>query len=76
MMFYSFYFIGLPNHVGLVYLLCITNAYLAFFNQGCDIEKNTVVLKSGERLGAAEIGLLATVGVVLVKVLVSDYSFV
>ncbi|KAK1372496.1 Molybdopterin biosynthesis protein CNX1 [Heracleum sosnowskyi] len=35
---------------------------------GCDIEKDTVVLKSGERLGVAEIGLLATVGVVEVKV--------
>eukprot|EP00257_Ricinus_communis_P025126 XP_025012540.1 molybdopterin biosynthesis protein CNX1 isoform X1 [Ricinus communis] len=36
--------------------------------QGCDIEKDAVVLKSGERLGASEIGLLATVGVVMVKV--------
>ncbi|KAJ4850811.1 calnexin Cnx1 [Turnera subulata] len=35
---------------------------------GCDIEKDAVVLKSGERLGAPEIGLLATVGVVSVKV--------
>lgn len=35
---------------------------------GCDIEKDAVVLKSGERLGAAEIGLLATVGVMIVKV--------
>ncbi|KAA8544413.1 hypothetical protein F0562_022425 [Nyssa sinensis] len=35
---------------------------------GCDIEKDAVVLTSGERLGAAEIGLLATVGVMMVKV--------
>lgn len=48
----------------------MTSAYLVFFGQGCDIEKDTVVLKSGERLGVAEIGLLATVGVVEVKVLI------
>ncbi|KAE9462407.1 hypothetical protein C3L33_05684, partial [Rhododendron williamsianum] len=35
---------------------------------GCDINKDDVVLKSGERLGAAEIGLLATAGVMIVKV--------
>ncbi|XP_057473792.1 molybdopterin biosynthesis protein CNX1 isoform X1 [Actinidia eriantha] len=35
---------------------------------GCDITKDAVVLKAGERLGAAEIGLLATVGVMNVKV--------
>lgn len=35
---------------------------------GCDIKKDDVVLKSGERLGAAEIGLLAAVGVTMVKV--------
>ncbi|KDP42916.1 hypothetical protein JCGZ_23858 [Jatropha curcas] len=35
---------------------------------GCDIEKDAVVLKCGERLGASEIGLLATVGVLMVKV--------
>ncbi|KAL3518670.1 hypothetical protein ACH5RR_021259 [Cinchona calisaya] len=35
---------------------------------GCDIAKGDLVLKSGERLDAAEIGLLATVGVVMVKV--------
>ncbi|KAL3620280.1 calnexin Cnx1 [Castilleja foliolosa] len=35
---------------------------------GCDIGKGDLVLKSGERLGAAEIGLLATVGVTAVKV--------
>ncbi|XP_062082360.1 molybdopterin biosynthesis protein CNX1 [Humulus lupulus] len=35
---------------------------------GCDIEIDAVVLKSGERLGASEIGLLATVGVMMVKV--------
>ncbi|KAK4408357.1 Molybdopterin biosynthesis protein CNX1 [Sesamum angolense] len=35
---------------------------------GCDIAKGDVILKLGERLGAAEIGLLATAGVVAVKV--------
>ncbi|CAI0397393.1 unnamed protein product [Linum tenue] len=30
---------------------------------GCDIEKDATVLKSGETLGASEIGLLATVGI-------------
>ncbi|XP_011043840.1 PREDICTED: molybdopterin biosynthesis protein CNX1 isoform X2 [Populus euphratica] len=35
---------------------------------GCDIEKDVVVLKCGERLGVSEIGLLATVGVMMVKV--------
>lgn len=35
---------------------------------GSDIAKGDVVLKSGERLGAAEVGLLATVGVFMVKV--------
>ncbi|XP_009601464.1 molybdopterin biosynthesis protein CNX1 [Nicotiana tabacum] len=35
---------------------------------GSDIAQGGIVLKSGERLGAAEIGLLATVGVVTVKV--------
>lgn len=38
-------------------------------SQGCDIEKDAVVLKSGDRIGASEIGLLATVGVTMVKVL-------
>ncbi|KAL5214681.1 hypothetical protein ABZP36_003833 [Zizania latifolia] len=37
-------------------------------NVGCDIEKDLVVLKSGEHIGPAEIGLLATVGVTTVKV--------
>uniref|UniRef100_A0A1D1YDI4 Molybdopterin biosynthesis protein CNX1 n=1 Tax=Anthurium amnicola TaxID=1678845 RepID=A0A1D1YDI4_9ARAE len=35
---------------------------------GFDIENDTVVLKLGERIGASEIGLLATVGVTTVKV--------
>ncbi|XP_076941592.1 molybdopterin biosynthesis protein CNX1-like [Bidens hawaiensis] len=35
---------------------------------GCDISKDDVVLKAEELLGAAEIGLLATVGVLTVKV--------
>ncbi|XP_065030853.1 molybdopterin biosynthesis protein CNX1-like isoform X1 [Musa acuminata AAA Group] len=37
-------------------------------NVGCDIEKDTMVLKAGEQLGSPEIGLLATVGVAIVKV--------
>ncbi|ONK72484.1 uncharacterized protein A4U43_C04F19910 [Asparagus officinalis] len=35
---------------------------------GCDIAKDTIVLKSGEQVGNPEIGLLATVGVTVVKV--------
>ncbi|KAJ1432162.1 Molybdopterin biosynthesis protein MoeA-like [Sesbania bispinosa] len=35
---------------------------------GVDIEKDAIVLTAGERLGASEIGLLATVGVTMVKV--------
>ncbi|KAL1558303.1 calnexin Cnx1 [Salvia divinorum] len=35
---------------------------------GCDIAKGDIVLKSGERLGPAEIGLLVTVGMTSVKV--------
>ncbi|KAI3895541.1 hypothetical protein MKW92_027463 [Papaver armeniacum] len=35
---------------------------------GCDIEKGAIVLKSGELIGTSEIGLLATVGVMMVKV--------
>ena len=40
-----------------------------FVGQGCDIQKDAIVLKSGELVGASEIGLLATVGVMMVKVL-------
>ncbi|OEL31921.1 Molybdopterin biosynthesis protein CNX1 [Dichanthelium oligosanthes] len=36
-------------------------------NVGCDIEKDSVVLRSGEHIGPAEIGLLATVGVTTIK---------
>uniref|UniRef100_A0A0D3G186 Molybdopterin biosynthesis protein CNX1 n=1 Tax=Oryza barthii TaxID=65489 RepID=A0A0D3G186_9ORYZ len=35
---------------------------------GCDIQKDSVVLKSSEHIGPAEIGLLATVGVTTVKI--------
>lgn len=35
---------------------------------GCDIQKDDVVLTAGERIGVSEIGLLATVGVMVVKV--------
>lgn len=38
-------------------------------SQGCDIEKDALVLKAGDKIGASEIGLLATVGVMTVKVL-------
>ena len=41
--------------------------------QGCDIEKDAVVLKSGETIGASEIGLLATVGITMVKVFVTNH---
>ncbi|XP_008787719.1 molybdopterin biosynthesis protein CNX1 [Phoenix dactylifera] len=37
-------------------------------NVGFDIEKNATVLKLGEQIGSPEIGLLATVGVTMVKV--------
>lgn len=37
-------------------------------NVGSDIEKDSIVLKAGELIDCAEIGLLATVGVTLVKV--------
>lgn len=40
--------------------------------KGCDIEKDAVVLKSGERIGCPEVGLLATVGVTKVKVLATS----
>lgn len=42
--------------------------HMKFVCQGCDIEKDAVVLKSGERVGASDIGLLATAGVMMVKV--------
>ncbi|CAN1265940.1 Molybdopterin biosynthesis protein CNX1 [Linum perenne] len=35
---------------------------------GCDVEKGATVLRCGETLGASEIGLLATVGVTMVKI--------
>ncbi|XP_016900998.1 molybdopterin biosynthesis protein CNX1 isoform X2 [Cucumis melo] len=35
---------------------------------GCDIEKDALVLKAGDKIGSSEIGLLATVGVMTVKV--------
>ncbi|CAL9000586.1 unnamed protein product [Prunus brigantina] len=35
---------------------------------GCDIEKDDIVLISGQRIGTSEIGLLATVGATVVKV--------
>lgn len=50
-------------------LICIKLVIKTLFLQGCDISKDAVVLKADELLGAAEIGLLATVGVLTVKVL-------
>ncbi|GAV72625.1 MoCF_biosynth domain-containing protein/MoeA_N domain-containing protein/MoeA_C domain-containing protein [Cephalotus follicularis] len=35
---------------------------------GFDIKKDAIILKSGEKVGASEIGLLATVGVMVLKV--------
>ncbi|KAG6383956.1 hypothetical protein SASPL_156259 [Salvia splendens] len=46
------------------------NGNNCFIDGGCDIAKGDVVLKSGERLGPAEIGLLVTVGMTSVKVLI------
>ncbi|KAB2615221.1 molybdopterin biosynthesis protein CNX1-like [Pyrus ussuriensis x Pyrus communis] len=40
---------------------------------GCDIETDAVVLTSGQRIGASEIGLLATVGVTMVKYVIYVY---
>ncbi|KAK3036154.1 hypothetical protein RJ639_029891 [Escallonia herrerae] len=40
----------------------------AYLPQGCDLQRDAVILNSGERLDAAEIGLLATAGVMAVKV--------
>ena len=48
---------------------CFESVTKIFVGQGCDIQKDAIVLKSGELVGASEIGLLATVGVMMVKVL-------
>ncbi|KAL5580014.1 hypothetical protein UlMin_012456 [Ulmus minor] len=40
---------------------------------GHDIEKDAVVLNAGERVGVSEIGLLATMGVMMVKVYRTPY---
>ena len=58
---------------GSIILICLeVSSYCWFSNpnnlQGCDIEKDSIVLKTGEHIGPAEIGLLATVGVTTVKV--------
>lgn len=42
--------------------------FMDLWIQGFDIAEGASVLKAGERLGAAEIGLLATVGVSHVEV--------
>ncbi|KAA0055699.1 molybdopterin biosynthesis protein CNX1 [Cucumis melo var. makuwa] len=41
---------------------------MTLHSQGCDIEKDALVLKAGDKIGSSEIGLLATVGVMTVKV--------
>lgn len=51
-----------------VRILVKTNKGVDIRPVGCDISKDAVVLKAEELLGAAEIGLLATVGVLTVKV--------
>lgn len=51
-----------------VRILVKTNKGLDIRPVGCDISKDAVVLKADELLGVAEIGLLATVGVLTVKV--------
>lgn len=48
--------------------LSVLNLFYHRTCQGCDIEKDAMVLKAGEQLGSPEIGLLATMGVTLVKV--------
>ncbi|XP_071705689.1 molybdopterin biosynthesis protein CNX1-like [Rutidosis leptorrhynchoides] len=51
-----------------VRILVKTNKGVDIRPVGCDISKDAIVLKAEELLGAAEIGLLATVGVLKVKV--------
>ncbi|KAL8201785.1 hypothetical protein R6Q57_010932 [Mikania cordata] len=51
-----------------VRILVKVNAGVDIRPVGCDIRKDDVVLQAEERLGAAEIGLLATVGVLTVEV--------
>ncbi|KAJ0781278.1 putative transferase [Helianthus annuus] len=51
-----------------VRVLVKTNKGVDIRPVGCDISKDDLVLKAEELLGAAEIGLLATVGVLTVKV--------
>lgn len=51
-----------------VRILVKTNKGVDIRPVGCDISKDDVVLKAEELLGVAEIGLLATVGVLTVKV--------
>ncbi|KAM3741039.1 hypothetical protein ACB098_08G145500 [Castanea mollissima] len=51
-----------------VKILVQTNEGVDIRPVGCDIEQDAIVLKSGERVGASEIGLLAAMGVTMVKV--------
>lgn len=51
-----------------VKILVQTNKGVDIRPVGYDIEKDAIILKSGERIGASEIGLLATSGIMMVKV--------
>ncbi|KAK8641300.1 hypothetical protein V6N13_010714 [Hibiscus sabdariffa] len=57
-----------PSETKRVRILVQTSKGVDIRPVGCDIEKDAVVLKSGEKIGASEVGLLATVGVTMVKV--------
>ncbi|KAL0927850.1 hypothetical protein M5K25_002065 [Dendrobium thyrsiflorum] len=59
---------GTADGMKMVKILVKVPRGLDIREMGSDIEKDAVVLKSGELLGSAEIGLLATVGVTMVKV--------
>ncbi|KAE8731581.1 Molybdopterin biosynthesis protein CNX1 [Hibiscus syriacus] len=57
-----------PSETKCVRILVKTSEGVDIRPVGCDIQKDAVVLKSGEKIGASEVGLLATVGVTMVKV--------
>ncbi|KAE8656717.1 Molybdopterin biosynthesis protein CNX1 [Hibiscus syriacus] len=57
-----------PSGTKCVRILVKTSKGVDIRPVGCDIQKDALVLKSGEKIGASEVGLLATVGVTMVKV--------
>ncbi|KVI08071.1 MoeA, C-terminal, domain IV [Cynara cardunculus var. scolymus] len=59
---------GASSESKIVRILVKTNKGVDIRPVGCDITKDAVVLKAEDLLGVAEIGLLATVGVLTVKV--------